>query len=168
METNLQNLPLLKHILALPKLGQICTVSLLQPFTIERFQLEHLVIHQNWFHVKSYQNQKSFYLENIPWNHFELWYIGDPFERSQKEMAVALKLGIFDLILMESKCVWEAEVFREIKIELIQLFVYNFFCLLFYSAFPIANYGNVFRLYGITYENEYASSVQIYHHRSSG
>ena len=47
---------------------------------------------------------------------------------SQKEMAVALKLGIFDLILMESKCVWEAEVFREIKIELIQLFVYNFFC----------------------------------------
>ena len=39
---------------------------------------------------------------------------------------------------------------------------------IFYSTFPIANYGNVFCVYGTTYENEYASSVQIYHHRSSG
>ena len=31
---NQNNLPPLKHILALPTMGQICTVSVLQPFTL--------------------------------------------------------------------------------------------------------------------------------------
>ena len=34
----------LKHILALPMLGQICTVSKLQPFTFDTFDLGHPVL----------------------------------------------------------------------------------------------------------------------------
>ena len=43
----------LKHILALPKLGQICTVSELQPFTYVMFQTEHPVfsLYRQWLHI---------------------------------------------------------------------------------------------------------------------
>ena len=40
---NWKNLPPLKHILALPTLGQICTITELQPFEISTFQMKHLV-----------------------------------------------------------------------------------------------------------------------------
>ena len=40
---NWKNLPPLKHILALPTLGQICTVTELQPFEISTFQMKHPV-----------------------------------------------------------------------------------------------------------------------------
>ena len=36
---------------------------------------------------------------------------GVPFEKSQKEMAVALKRYIFDPMLVKPKLVWEAVVF---------------------------------------------------------
>ena len=36
-----KTLLLLKHILALPTLGQICTITGLQPFEISTFQMKH-------------------------------------------------------------------------------------------------------------------------------
>ena len=39
-----KTLLLLKHILALPTLGQICTVSGIQSFTFDNFQSEHPVV----------------------------------------------------------------------------------------------------------------------------
>ena len=40
----MKKLPLLKHILALPTPGQICTASVLQPFLSDFFQTEHPVL----------------------------------------------------------------------------------------------------------------------------
>ena len=40
---NLEILPPLKHILALSTEGQMCTVSVLQPFAFDNFQSEHPV-----------------------------------------------------------------------------------------------------------------------------
>ena len=88
---------------------------------------------------------------------------GVPLEKSQKEMAVAQKLGIFDPMIIKPKC-----FFVKLKSSQFSYLFTIFSVSIFYSTFPIANYGNVFCLYGITYENEYASPVQIYYHRSSG
>ena len=45
---NWKILPPLKHILGLPTLGQICTITELKPFEISTFQMKHPVpIHEN-------------------------------------------------------------------------------------------------------------------------
>ena len=41
---NWKNLPPLKHILSLPTLGQICTITELHPFEISTFQKKHPVL----------------------------------------------------------------------------------------------------------------------------
>ena len=43
-----KNPPFLKHILALPMVGQICTFEELQPFEIAAFDLGHPVL-KSWF-----------------------------------------------------------------------------------------------------------------------
>ena len=51
-----------------------------------------------------------------------------PFEKSQKEMAVALKQCIFDPMLVKPKYDWKAVVFFNFQkfVYIFQLFVYNF------------------------------------------
>ena len=46
---NWKKLPPLKHILALPTWGQICTVSVLQPFEISIFQMKHPVTFDKFY-----------------------------------------------------------------------------------------------------------------------
>ena len=71
-----RNLPPLKHILASPTKGLKCTVSVLQPFTIDNFQMEHPVL-KNIAHVWAISKLPAKVAESSQWLSIEKSTLND-------------------------------------------------------------------------------------------